>query len=386
MREKQFYGVDERRGKVFGRFYREGQSPLKVDLISVEELKYKPTKRGKILRSNVEKENHLKLLYDAKQRELDAKQKTQSLNKNEGLLIQDAMQLWLDHVAAFRDSKTAVKYRFDASRWVQSCGNYRIQSPPAKTAEKYIDFLRREGLSDASINSALRSIRVFLNWAVDNHHIQKAPKITSLRVTKKQPRIYTSEQLQNILDRINNEIETVRIDRRQSKICLRRVFYMMRYTGMRNAEVRNLLWSDILDTQIRLRDNEDGQHKVKGRQEAFVPISEILRGFLMGEEKNGEIYYLDDGKGRQQWNDECGLTRAMRRLLDRIGITDVKPLHSFRATVATELLSDPNTNAFLVQQLLRHQDIQTTLGYANTSQLETSALINKLPQMSMKCR
>ena len=68
----------------------------------------------------------------------------------------------------------------------------------------------------------------------------------------------------------------------------------------------------------------------------------------------------------------------MRKALQKVGIENAKPLHSFRSTVATELLSGESANPVHVQMLLRHESIQTTMSYLNSDHLQQVDLVNKL--------
>jgi integrase len=77
-----------------------------------------------------------------------------------------------------------------------------------------------------------------------------------------------------------------------------------------------------------------------------------------------------------------GFDQSMRKALQKVGIENAKPLHSFRSTVATELLSGENSNPVHVQKLLRHQSIQTTMSYLNSDHLQQVDLVNQLGKLA----
>ena len=87
---------------------------------------------------------------------------------------------------------------------------------------------------------------------------------------------------------------------------------------------------------------------------------------------------LDNGRGKPLYSSLGDLTKSMRKALQKVGIENAKPLHSFRSTVATELLSGESSNPVQVQKLLRHQSIQTTMSYLNSDHLQQVDLVNML--------
>ena len=87
---------------------------------------------------------------------------------------------------------------------------------------------------------------------------------------------------------------------------------------------------------------------------------------------------LDNGRGKPLYSSLGDLTKSMRKALQKVGIENAKPLHSFRSTVATELLAGDSANPVQVQKLLRHQSIQTTMSYLNSDHMKQVDLVNQL--------
>ena len=55
----------------------------------------------------------------------------------------------------------------------------------------------------------------------------------------------------------------------------------------------------------------------------------------------------------------------------------MKPLHGFRAYVATDLLAK-GVDSILVRDILRHKELSTTLKYVNRSNISYHESINRL--------
>jgi len=158
-------------------------------------------------------------------------------------------------------------------------------------------------------------------------------------------------------------------------LVLRRAFFLFRYTGMRASELIHLKWDHILPQGIWLESTGDWQ--TKGRRDAILPVAKPLRQFLDAESHEGEVYVCDDGSGGKFWRDYSSAGHSFQKMLDQLGLKGPKVLHGFRATVATELLA-AGESPVLVQKLLRHQQLTTTLGYLNVGEVEVQELVNKL--------
>ena len=138
----------------------------------------------------------------------------------------------------------------------------------------------------------------------------------------------------------------------------------------------HLEWRFVYSDRIELRSSREW--KIKGRRDSVLPIALKLQEFIQSQDIEGEKYVLDNGRGKPLYRSLGDLTKSMRKALLKVGIQNAKPLHSFRSTVATELLAGENSNPVQVQKLLRHQSIQTTMSYLNSDHLQQVDLVNKL--------
>ena len=267
---------------------------------------------------------------------------------------------YLDYLRTYRSQRTVDTYRPQLARWQAF---WRSDSINYETFKNYVDHLRSEGLSDGSINSHLRSLKAYLNWC---HKYLNHPKyhVPMLKVNRKIPKVWNNHQLE-IIETILNH----RAQRSRRYQILRRTHYMLRYTGMRAGEVFHLNWEDI-GSGIRISAKDDWT--TKNKQDSILPIHPKLLEFLQREEHQGETNYLD-----HHFKELSHLTYSMRKFQKSIDLDGPKPLHGYRASVATELLSG-NMNPIHVQHLLRHERISTTELYLNTTHLPLQELVNSL--------
>ena len=113
----------------------------------------------------------------------------------------------------------------------------------------------------------------------------------------------------------------------------------------------NLVASDTIVIAL----NSDGQvialNSINGK---------ILWKKDLGNRKEEEKYYCDNGHGSPQWSSLNPMSKVFSRMRDELGLEKVKPLHGFRAYVATDLLIK-GVDSILVRDILRHKDLSTTL-------------------------
>ncbi len=286
-----------------------------------------------------------------------------------GELLADLAEEWLSSVASARDAKTVAHYRLDVQRFLE-VAPARSGQLTSSVQQPYYEHLRELGLSESSINSSVRSVRVFLRWLNERQLLRHPVTLKALRVVKKQPQIYTPEQIQQMLAFCG---ETP--GRRY--VLLRRAIWVLSQTGMRGGELLNLRWESVQGDRIRIVSSETW--KVKSRRDAWVPVSPRLREEMQSWDRGGEEWVLDkgDGSGQRHWSQLGELTRSMRDVQHRCGCRGPKPLHGFRAGVATELLRQ-GASPVHVQRLLRHESINTTMGYLDPEALEIQNLVKNL--------
>ena len=295
------------------------------------------------------------------------------LTDEQGLFFSELLNLFLAHVQANRDERTVDKYRQQLLRYQKVVGNYRIRLHTSQLTDKFILSLRKAGLNDHSCNSYLRAVRAILNWSWEQGQIPAAIKVKSVRSSKPLPAVFSAEQLEDLRQHLEDGWQETK---RRRFLVLLRAWWFLRFTGMRGGELLALKWVNVYPDRIELRSTKDW--KVKGRKDSIIPIAEDLKEFIQAQDILGERYVLDDGRGKPLYSSLGDLTKSMRKALQKCGIENAKPLHSFRSTVATELLSGESSNPVHVQMLLRHESIQTTMSYLNSGHLQQVDLVNKL--------
>jgi len=156
-----------------------------------------------------------------------------------------------------------------------------------------------------------------------------------------------------------------------------RLMVLLAYSaGLRLSEVCYLAPEDI-DQQRRQIHIRCG----KGRRDRVVPLSEAvlaLLGDYLEEYRPGS--WLFEGQQAGEPYAARSLQAIFRRAKQRAGVDKRATFHSLRHSYATHLL-ESGTDVRLIQELLGHADINTTLRYTHVSQRSLTAVRSPLDSL-----
>jgi len=124
-------------------------------------------------------------------------------------------------------------------------------------------------------------------------------------------------------------------------------------TGLRFSDVKNLSWSNVVETKNEYSINFT-QQKTKGAE--YLPISEQAFN-LLGERQN------DSEKVFKGLKYSAYLNRQLTEWLKDADITKEITFHSFRHTYATLQLAN-GSDIYTISQMLGHKNLKTTQIYA----------------------
>lgn len=140
------------------------------------------------------------------------------------------------------------------------------------------------------------------------------------------------------------------------------------YAGLRADEIARLRREDITAEWLTVRLG-------KGGRPGIVDTSPVLWSYIQGRPFG---YLILDRQGRPvtgRW-----LSSRQRKHFVGAGLPDLH-LHRFRHTFATELLRAGN-DIRTVQELMRHQDLGSTMGYTLVAGGQRRAAVASLPELA----
>jgi integrase/recombinase XerC len=173
--------------------------------------------------------------------------------------------------------------------------------------------------------------------------------------------IFTRDEMNEFLDAIGTKSPT--------GLRNRAVFELMYSSGLRISEVINIKLADI-DLSERVLTVAEG----KGGKDRYVPFSEVAALFVKAYLEDSRKHFARKaGRKAEAWLflshmgrlKSDALRACFRETLDRIGLKreNLTP-HSIRHSCATHLL-EAGADVRYVQELLGHEDIETTVKYTH---------------------
>lgn len=277
------------------------------------------------------------------------------------LVPHDLMGRYLLWLRARYRPLTVIGYTSDLNlflRYLSTVGeSKRKRDIGPRMLDGYLIWMRAQGFTKATIERRLQSLRCFFNWAVARRYLRDNPFLVwdLPRAPEPIPRPLTPEQDIRLLGLLTTFPKT-RYDRMVS-VGIR----LGRFAGLRVGECNRLRWEDVDLAQDKallvIRES-------KGEESRVVPIPAAglalpLRAWWEAEGRRSRGPVLT-GLSRRPLHDKA-LTRSVHRFYaaaSAVGAT----FHTLRTTFATRL-AEKGVPVQVIQKLLGHKDIRTTMRY-----------------------
>ena len=295
--------------------------------------------------------NHFKRAYlQGKLRKLEEKQLK--------VTLKDFTDEYLEYMS---DTRTYNTYR-DARAILTIFINYvssaiYLSEIKRKDIDGFISYCLNELKNKpVSINKKLRTLKATFNVAISWEYLKVNPIANKqfLKLDQQQPRFLAREEYDKILSSIDNDEFRYYIE-----ICFN--------TGCRRNEVLDLEWKDIdFEKDLVII------RKSKSHYSREIPISLKLKEILL--DMKGNVNKI--GKLFPNFKDNF-VTKNFKNYASQAGVNC--KLHDLRHTFATYLVNK-NVSIKVLQSLLGHRSINSTLVYAHTmdeAKKEAIELLNK---------
>ena len=253
-----------------------------------------------------------------------------------------------------KSPRTAQREHLIFRHFLGFVGDVRLNEITPKLLEAYKHHLLHERhYKPSGVNIELRHLSAAFSLAVKYDYLEKNPfkKVERMRVPKTKPLFFTKEQARQLLDYTRNKAVYPHI-----LIALN--------TGARVGEVCTLRWEKVDLEQRILRVFG------KGAKERTIPIPGSLHQYLLQIRKAKGLVV----KGS---HDTAEVSRQFRKAADALGFHE-HTFHTLRHTYASWLVQD-GVSLKVIQELMGHADIQTTMIYAHLapdSRFEAIAVID----------
>ncbi len=264
--------------------------------------------------------------------------------------------------------QTAETYKgYIKNRIVPYIGHYQLSKLTASVLQNYVNELKEEGLSSATIKKIYNILKGALDHAVnmDLLPVNHITKIQLPKIIKNDLKVWDTSQLQLFLEHIKGER-------------LYPAFYLAITTGMRKGEFLGVRWKDI-DFQngivyVRQTLSKDGKRLIPGaKTEASIRSIKLTREcievllqhkpIVENEKLSLGIEYVDEdlvnctSKGTPI--NPNNFSRTFLRLIKESGLPRIR-VHDLRHSHATMLIAG-GVNAKVISERLGHSNIKVTL-------------------------
>lgn len=221
-----------------------------------------------------------------------------------------------------------------------------------KDLEEMIAKMREENLTDTSINSYTRTLKVFFSWCNEERITNLNIKLYKASETVKET--YTDEELLKLIEKPS----------RDCNFCEFRNWAIVNFlinSGCRASTLRNIQIRDVDLKSSRIM----GRHS-KNRKTQVIPLCQtmvaILKDYMSVRGGQSEDYLFCNEFGNML--SESALRQAISKYNRSRGVEKTS-LHSFRHTFARKYLIDCGGDAFTLQKLMWHSTLKMTKHYCN---------------------
>jgi len=260
---------------------------------------------------------------------------------------------------------TLISYRNDLKQFLdfleQSVVPVSLDQAEHHHIRGWLIELVQSGLSPASVNRKIASLRSFYKYALRNHFIKQDPtsRVRMLKAGKSLPVFAKELELNKVLDQM---VYAEGFKGLRDQLVLEFLYA----TGTRLSELINLLETDI--------DKDQFQVKVSGKRnkQRIVPVPRSLIPLITNYQDRKRIefpdnycrYLIVNNKGGQSY--PMLIYRIVHKALNSIRSLEKQSPHILRHTFATHLLNKgAELNA--VKELLGHSSLAATQVYTHNS-------------------
>ena len=157
------------------------------------------------------------------------------------------------------------------------------------------------------------------------------------------------------------------------------MIYLAYANGLRNGEIIHMRKHDI-----HFERNEMLIHKGKGAKDRILQLSPLICKVLTSYiEEYKPDYWLFEGQQKTFPYSSSSIDAVFRRARDKAGLNKAYHLHDLRHSFATHLL-EKGTDIRIIQELLGHSDIKTTLIYTHVSNNMKKNITSPIEYLGLK--
>ena len=301
-------------------------------------------------------EKQMKLLLD---KELDSELSTDGAAKTEKkAAFSGFAKTWLDNYAKPNNKPSTIRNKVYhiKEHLVPFFKNTQLKDISTEQIERFIALKVKSGLSKKTVNNITTTLRSMLKKAVEWEYLEKSPMdgVKMLKIEKTKRNFYTEEERELFLEAC-----------KQHKPAWHPYFLTAFLTGMRLGEINALQWRDIhFESQTITVQRSIWYDKLgttKGNKYREIPLHPYLAETLKQHKHTKSLFVFCQNDGKHF--SECHMRKAYEYVCKKAGIRKLR-FHDIRHTFASHLVAK-GIHLKVIQELLGHEDLKTTMIYAH---------------------
>ena len=263
-------------------------------------------------------------------------------------------------------SSTQKTYLNEVQSFLQTIGKHAADTFSVQKIKDYLQYcFEKLHLSENTLHSRINSLKFYYEQVLNREKFfweVPRPKKKNLL-----PKIFSQEEIAAIINSLNNKKH--------------KAMLMLAYSaGLRVSEVVSLKTSDIDSSRMTIF-----IHEAKGKKDRMVALSPVLLVMLRAyaeEYRPKANGYLFEGSVKGTPYSNRSLQEVLQAAKKKAGVVRSGSVHSLRHSFATHLI-ERGTDVTMIQKLLGHNDLKTTLIYLHTSNKNLLKVMSPLDDLKL---
>ena len=256
---------------------------------------------------------------------------------------------------------TVISYQRDLkkmSAFLEERGVTDVSDIKEADLQEYIDSLKANGMSPATISRNIASAKALFIYLVKKKIVSENPAsaLKSPKISKKMPKILSQDEMERLLSSPREDNPKGLRDKAMMEL--------LYSTGMRVSELVNLRLDDIDMEESRVSCTDPGKERnLKFNERTKTALSEYLEHSRDTMIRDGDVDFLFTNCSGESMSRQ-GFWKLIKYYAVRADIdADITP-HTLRHTFAAHLV-EQGADLRDVQRIMGHSDIATTQMYAH---------------------
>ncbi len=282
----------------------------------------------------------------------------------EKLTLQGFSDKYFTYLNATHSEKYARDAKAAFNKLISFTGNMPLEDLSRKTLEDFFvsSFKRAKYETARNYRTIKAAIKRAIDWSDMSHN--PIEKIKLPKLPQNFPVYTTEDKLELIKAKIANPTVSAIIE-----------FAFL--TGCRQGEILNLKWRNVDLAEGLMKIGNSAEFLTKTKKERFVPLTKRLSALIvqrMPADVSPEDFVF--GKSRKVAYSGNYISRRFKKAVIDAGLDNRLHFHSLRHSTATELIRR-NTPVTVVQKLLGHSNIATTMIYTHVANDDVKEALKK---------